>query len=438
MRLKITDGTVNYILRKDTKSKDDLYALQLRYSLHGNTPVSYMIGKSILQENWDNDEKEAIYISKPIAKKLAPDVNFNLFLSAHGVAEINAMLSDIELKIKGIEDRFRMDGVDYSGSDVIYELKNMMSGKSRQKIDKGKKISVVDFIEGNENENKGKLTESTIKHYTTIRNMLSDYDTLKKKVHYTHDAGFDYFNGVALFMVSKGLVNATIKKRLAQLRVFLDRARKKGYRTDESFRDFSWSEKETDVVALTMGELKKIEAVELKTERLSKVRDVFVFMCYTGLRFSDVLNLKRHNIRGDFIRLTAQKTKDLNGIPLSNKAREIADKYIVSDNDLVFPIPSHQKFNEYIKEVAELAGLTETVEKVRFSGAKRIVKTFPRKDQVTAHTARRTFVTLSLELGMKAEEIMPITGHRSYKSFKRYVKITEKRAKEALLNAWDK
>lgn len=438
MKLKITKGTINYILRKDVKSKDNLYALQLRYSLDGNSPVSYMIGKSILQENWDNDEKEAIYISKPIAKKLAPDVDYKLFLPAYSVAEINSLLSDLAFKIKEIEDRFEMDDLEYSGADVIKELKNVLSGKKYRKIEKGKKISIVDFIESNENENKGRLTESTIKHYTTIRNMLADFDKKKKKVHYTHEAGFEYYNDLANYMVGKKLVNATIKKRLAQLRVFLDRARKKGYKIDESYKDFVWTEKETDVIALTMDELNKIENVELKSERLAKIRDVFVFMCYTGLRYSDVVQLKKHHIKANFIRLTAQKTKDLNGVPLSKKARQIVDKYVVPENDFVFPTPSNQKFNDYIKEVAEIAGLTEKVEKVRFSGANRIVTELMRKDQVTAHTARRTFVTLSLELGMKAEEVMPITGHRSYKSFKRYVKITEQRAKEALLNAWDK
>lgn len=75
---------------------------------------------------------------------------------------------------------------------------------------------------------------------------------------------------------------------------------------------------------------------------------------------------------------------------------------------------------------------------MRFSGVKEVVEYRPKYQMITAHVARKTFVTLSLELGMQAEEVMRITGHKDYKSFKRYVNITEKRAKVALLSAWEK
>lgn len=123
---------------------------------------------------------------------------------------------------------------------------------------------------------------------------------------------------------------------------------------------------------------------------------------------------------------------------MSKKAKQYIEKYDTNKSDFVFPVASSQKFNEYIKRACERAEINEIIQKVRYSGAKQVVEESPKHKLISAHTARKTFVTLSLELGMKAEEIMPITGHKDYKSFKRYVNLTEKRAKEALLNAWDK
>ena len=60
----------------------------------------------------------------------------------------------------------------------------------------------------------------------------------------------------------------------------------------------------------------------------------------------------------------------------------------------------------------------------------------PRHDFITNHVARKTFITLSLELGMNSEEVMAISGHKDYKSFKRYVDITDQRKKLVMNKAW--
>jgi len=275
--------------------------------------------------------------------------------------------------------------------------------------------------------------------YGTIHAMARNFEATKFKRFKIHEIDYTYIKEIAEFMASKGLLNSTINRRLKHIRGFVSKARKRGYKVNPTYQDFTWSTDDTDVIALSLEELHTLETLDLsKTPYLERTRDVFAFACYTGLRYSDFSKLKYVNVKDDFLRLTVTKTKTNQSIPLSKKAKFYIDKYKSETSEYVFPVASGQKFNEYIKKVCEKAGFTEVMEKVRYSGSKQIVEVFPRWKAISAHVARKTFVTLSLELGMKAEEIMPITGHKDYKSFKRYVNLTEKRAKEALLTAWEK
>jgi integrase len=78
---------------------------------------------------------------------------------------------------------------------------------------------------------------------------------------------------------------------------------------------------------------------------------------------------------------------------------------------------SNQKLNEYVKELCKLAEITESTEIIRYRGATRIAKIYPKYELISAHTGRKTFVTISLEMGIPAEVVMKVTGHSDYKSF---------------------
>jgi integrase len=82
------------------------------------------------------------------------------------------------------------------------------------------------------------------------------------------------------------------------------------------------------------------------------------------------------------------------------------------------------------------AKINEPIEIVRFRGSKRETETLPKHDLIHLHTGRKTFCTLSLEKGMSAEQVMSISGHTDYKSFKRYVDVTEKLKKVVMIKAW--
>jgi integrase len=129
-----------------------------------------------------------------------------------------------------------------------------------------------------------------------------------------------------------------------------------------------------------------------------------------------------------------QKTKSETRIHLISKAMAILQKYQAQNEWL--PQISSQKMNTYLKEIGKLVELNEPVRIVRYQGAKRIEDRGPKWEYLTSHVARRTFVTLSLEKGMRPEVVMSITGHRSFKTMKKYIALNENGRKEDMDKVW--
>ena len=165
--------------------------------------------------------------------------------------------------------------------------------------------------------------------------------------------------------------------------------------------------------------------------RLEKVRDLFYLGCVTGLRYSDYSAINKGNVQGDYLSLISLKNKDKLSIPLNDYSRYILEKY-----DYQLPTISEQKFREYIKEVCEIVGINQPTIKTVFIGSTRYDEQILKHNRVSTHTARRTFITLSLENGMRPEVVKSITGHRNLKSFEKYIKVNPEAQKREMNNVW--
>jgi integrase len=233
----------------------------------------------------------------------------------------------------------------------------------------------------------------------------------------------------------KTLNNITIAKQLSTLKTFLGYARRQGIKVNEGYKDFSIKKDKLEVIALTQNELELLFNFNLSSnKRLDQVRDVFCFSCVTGFRFSDLQQLRREHIKEMEIRLTIKKTKEPLIVPLNQYSKAILHKY----KELASPLPviSNQKFNKYVKELCKLAGIDDVIEIIRYKGATKQSTMYRKHEIISAHTGRKTFATLSLEKGIPAETVMKITGHADYKSFQRYVKVTEERKRNEMQKAW--
>ena len=155
--------------------------------------------------------------------------------------------------------------------------------------------------------------------------------------------------------------------------------------------------------------------------------NVFLFCCFTGLRYSDVHNLKKSDIRDGYIEITTVKTAERLIIELNNHSKAILDKYkdVEFEGHKALPVISNQKMNDYLKELGELAEINEPVSETYYKGSRRIDTITPKYALLGTHAGRRTFICNALALGIPAQVVMKWTGHSDYKAMKPYIDIAD-------------
>ena len=159
---------------------------------------------------------------------------------------------------------------------------------------------------------------------------------------------------------------------------------------------------------------------------------MFIIDCYTGLRFSDLVSLRKENINRarDVVKITTRKTGEVVTIRLKGYVREILKKY---GGTLPEPI-SNQKMNDYLKELGNLAEIEKDIIITQTKGCKRQSETFKKWELITTLTARRSFATNAYLLNVPSISIMKITGHRTERSFLKYIKISQEDNANKLIN----
>ncbi len=460
---RITSGTVRFISRNDKIRKDLKAPIEIVYSLHGQRKT-FNSGFAVFPALWDVESQQAIYQSKKNLKGITAGLpsSFDLLPTLHDINELNAKLEQVKIDLKKVEDFLESKSERYTSADVKQEYDNRRKNNSATKKEDSKNY-LVDFINHYVASVMASRNSGTIKVYITTRNHIADYEKENRVRVALLDAGYGFLQSFYNYLIEvKGQINITATKQITTIKTFLAFARKYGHKTNETYHDFTVRRETLEVIALSEGEfltlynlnligegsviiddksatdikatdkVKKPRTISFKA--LSKVRDVFCFSCVTGLRYSDLAQLRKEHIRSGYIKLTVTKTKEPIEVPLTSYATEILSRYPHQIKCL--PIISSQKFNEYLKALCKHASINEAIEIVRYKGAKREAAVYPKYELISAHTGRKTFATLSLEKGLNAEEVMSITGHKSYASFKRYVNVTKERKRAAMLKAW--
>ena len=228
-----------------------------------------------------------------------------------------------------------------------------------------------------------------------------------------------------------GLRNSTIQKKLGFLKWFLKWATDRGYNTNTDFKTFRPTLKTTQrkVIYLSKPELERLRKLEIPAglPSLEAVRDVFLFCCFSGLRHSDVYNLRKNDIKENHIEVTTIKTGDSISIELNNVTRDILRKYKdypFADNR-VLPVIQNQPMNRHLKDLCKLAGINEQIRITTYKGNQRKDEIKEKWELVGTHTGRRTFIVNCLSLGIPPNVVMKWTGHSDYKAMKPYIDIVD-------------
>lgn len=270
-------------------------------------------------------------------------------------------------------------------------------------------------------------TLNTIKKMRTLKKRLYNFNSEMTIDEFDQDSLLKY----QLYLQSLNFQNSTIKKKISHLKWFLRWAEKKNYLTNNQFKFFRPRLKSAakQIIFLNRDELTKIINVKIPKSKLylERVRDVFLFQCFTGLRYSDVENLRKSDIKHNRIEITTVKTTDNLVIELNKRSKEILDKYqdFEPDSFRALPVITNQKMNEYLKELAQLADISEPVRKTYFKGNKRIDEILPKWQVLTSHAGRRTFICNALSLGIPPQVVMKWTGHSDYRSMKPYIDVAD-------------
>jgi integrase len=278
----------------------------------------------------------------------------------------------------------------------------------------------------------------TITNKTTVFNFLKEFQKATSYELTFHQMNIEFFDALRKYAFEKRKIGDNyFAKIIAVLKTFLNWAYERDYIKHQEFKKFKASERETEIICLTLEEFLALYKHKFKSNRLARVRDVFIFGCSTGLRFSDLISILPSDIQGEFIVKNIQKTQENSMIPLNKYSKDILKNYENTVHEIL-PKVSHQKFNQYLKECCKEVGIDTPISITKFSGSKRKHSVHPKYELITSHTARKTFTTLSLLMGVPERVVKNITGHKKEENFKRYVNFTKEYEKKQMDDVWDK
>jgi len=381
-----------------------------------------------------HDDKVQIY-ARIICDREKVEIATKLFVNpkqwneeagrANKVASINDELAEIENEIRRIRRK------------ILDENKPLSARLVKQfyKGDKNFKTRLLEYYNKHIEEltqfaNAQKISQGTLKNYkVTLKHVLSFLNDHKKvsdlninEVDYSFINDFDvYLKTVYKSKLGETICNNHANKQHSRLRTVLHKAVREGIIGSNPYASFRLKTDKTKRDRLTELELRILKNKSFHgNQSLDRVRDFFLFSCYTGLRYEDAYNLKMDDIIKESdgtlaISIVMGKTDDSVYVPILEPARQIIAKYAEDDARKVFnyvlPRYSNQKINVYLKTISELTGINK---------------------ELTHHVARHTCATYLLNSGVPIEVVQHILGHSDLRTTKIYAKMLNSTVREEL------
>ena len=420
---------VRFRLEQRRENPKDKNSLLIETNLPINADITfcgkrffYFTGCRIDASKWDKNLQ--------VVKKN----NFNA--RGESASEINARLRRICVAVESVFRRLEINNIPPTKINVRDELKKELNEESMSRktlIEYYKMLVDIREKELKDTPNRAQWKQGTLtKHKTMIRH-LEGY----KRQLYFEDMTDITLSKFESYLIGKGLSNSYVHKSMKDIKTFLNWATQMGYNKilhyqnyQQKFKNETITENNTNLFALTSDELLILQRLDIKRQSIDRTRDMFLFCCSTGLRFSDARKLKWTDIAEDCIDVVTQKTNQHIRIPINKRIKSIIDKYSSFKLEFVFPSISNQKYNDQLKELGKLAGFDEVWTKAIQRGNEVERISLPKYEFLSSHVARRTFVTDALRKGWQPEAIRAITGHTTSKMMMNYVKMDMETKKE--------
>lgn len=327
---------------------------------------------------------------------------------------VNDYVTSTKSKILQIQNSFTIAGSPVISAELV---KERLLGVSPEKKSL---VQLFDYHNSQVKEQVGKdFRAGTHKHYVVTRNKVAEFlkHTYKAQDFPLESLSHKFVTDFEFYLkTEQGLSNNTAMKKIKQLKKIINLALANEWIVKNPFANFKCSYKNPQREALTNEELNLLASKDFSTDRLTSVRDIFLFACYTGLRFSDIQRLTSLNIvkvidGKQSLIVDTVKTGDRCKIPLLEPALKLIEKYSRNpeclSKGLLFPIKSNQKTNEFLKEIADVVGI---------------------KKRLHFHLARHTFATtITLNNGVSLEAVAEMLGHTNIRTTQGYAKMSNVR-----------
>lgn len=391
--MNATQSTFNllYVIRKHRLLKNGEASIYLRITVNGEV-ADISTKRSVRPDMWD--QRRECSLGK-----------------LHRDKELNHYLETLKIRLYQIHREFEIDGKRisakalrerYYGKD---ESSKTIGDVYREHNQKCRALIGIDY------------TRSTVEKFDTSLSHLQEYiryqygkeDVLLSDVNGQFVTNFDFY----LKTVRKCQNNSSIKhlknlKKVVRIAIANDWIKK------DPFYGIQFKHDETHIEFLTQEELERVMNKEFELPRLALVRDIFTFCAFTGLAFVDIKNLTPDHLMKDnngalWIRKPRQKTGNMSNIPVLSVTKELIQKYAghpeCQRRGVLMPVLSNQKMNSYLKEIADLCGITK---------------------KLTTHVARYTAATVVfLANNVSIENVAKILGHSNTKMTQHYAKVLD-------------
>ena len=357
---------VNFVVRKTKKKVDGCVPIEMTICVKGKRQY-VSTGRSVLPS------------------KFSPKTQ-----TVKGDKEQNEFLKAMKARLYAIETTLLTKGITVTLDTLLDVLRN---GEEEKTITF---LQVFDMhIENVNKKVKRKLiTSTTLDKYEVTKDYISRFikSELKKDDVLMKDVSPSFVENLFIYLL-KFMTNNTAVQKMKQVKSVMRFAVEEGYIKVSPFKIVLKKEKK-EVVPLTIEEVNIIRKKKIDIARLAKIRDLFVFECYTGLAFSDLASLNQKDFHIDesgnkWIIKKRHKTNVVATIPLLPIALEILERY-----NYKLPCLTNVKYNAYLKEIGDICGI---------------------KKSLHSHLARHTWATILLNAGMDMVSVSKCLGHANSK-----------------------
>lgn len=406
---------IKYTIRPFIKPNGQV-AIRVRWN-NNTSEVTFISGVYAEREKWDDDGHRAV-----------KNTTHKFGRREYRSYEINDRIADIREAIEEVLAKYSLK----NSIPTNIEMKdavNKLLGRKEEKVIKAKRTQrrtlkqmLDDFLragrlEKNWDDDCCEKYQQAYQHITASNPKMTPYNIT-----------IDTMLALKAWYIQNGYKNRTINKQVVMLKCFLRwMAQQEGVTVPEAVLNFNTNLKvmAKTVTFLHYDELMHFAQFHFENDdpRLTKARDLWCFMAFTSLRYSDLANLKWAHIVDNRIEMMTQKTSSRISIPLTDGALAILEKYKNEEtaDGHVFNVVTNQKLNDAIKEAAEAAGLDRLIIDTYFIGTTRHEIQHKFYEIISCHDARRTFVSCSLAMGIPAQVVMKATGHKGYNTMKPYI-----------------